>query len=239
MTKKQAKHIFDKYNPQNAVIRCPSGRGPVRKQLNTYAKAAVNLYGIIPTKDFVEIFNSQNTEQTTVDEVFLLLLPGILKESKHSKVEYYCFYKDNIIHYWAAGDFNFGDYWLREQGDKPRYIPEKNEFLEYESEFYEDEVQELHWEKVFKFLLKEWPNNLAIYKFFNELKDISQLSGELGIHELLRTYNLSLSSKEQVQPFLDLVSAAHNNTRMWINKGNTPEELFKDRKNLYKEKVKK
>jgi hypothetical protein len=81
MTKKQAKQIFEKYNPVDAVTRCPNGRAPVRKLLDTYARAAVNLYGIISINDFVEIFNSQNTEKTNTDEVFTLLLPGILKNT--------------------------------------------------------------------------------------------------------------------------------------------------------------
>jgi hypothetical protein len=39
MGKKKAKLIFEKYNPANAVIRCPNGRTGVRKALNVYAKA--------------------------------------------------------------------------------------------------------------------------------------------------------------------------------------------------------
>ena len=224
MTKKQAKQIFDKYNPQDVVTRCPSGRAPVRKMLDTYARAAVNLYGIIPIKDFIEIFNSQNIEHTNADEVYTLLLPDILKKNKLSAGGHYCFYKNCIIHYWAMDNFDIGDFWLREQGDKPRFIPEKNEFIKYKDEYYEDETQELYWRKVFDFILNErlTPD---IYKFYNDLKDISQIFGQMEISELLKEYDLSFSSEKQIQEFFDLLFNAHNNMRIWTNKGYSPNEL--------------
>jgi hypothetical protein len=61
MTEKQAQKIFEKYNPAEAVTRCPNGRAPVRKLLDIYAKAAVSLYGVITVKELADIFNSQNT----------------------------------------------------------------------------------------------------------------------------------------------------------------------------------
>lgn len=57
MSKQQAKRIFEKNNPASDVVRCPFGRARVRKQLDLYARAAVNLYGIISRKELVEMFN--------------------------------------------------------------------------------------------------------------------------------------------------------------------------------------
>ena len=237
MNKKQANIIFNKYNPQDAVERCPSGRASVRKQLNTYARAAVNLYGIISIKDFVEIFNSQNTEQTNEEEVFVLLLPGIINKNKSANGAEYCFYKKCIIHYWAMEDYNFGDFWLREQQNKKSYIPEKTEFLKYENENHEDKVQKKHWDKVFDFLFTECYKP-EIVGLFNELKDCSQISGQFGLDEIQKNYDFSLDTKEQIQTFMNLLANAHNNTRMWINKGHSPEELFNNGKNLYEENKK-
>ena len=227
MTKNQAKQIFEKYNPADAVTRCPSGRASFRKQLDTYAVAAVNLYGIISIEEFVEIFNSQNTEQTNGKEVFTLLLPVVLKD------KYYCFYKDYIVHYFAIDNFDLGEYWLREQGDKPRFVPDKTEFLEYEDAYYEDEVQELHWIKVLKFILKEWPNNRNIVEFFRDLKDHSELGQLFEIGKLLKKYDLTFSSEKQIKVFFDLFKNASNNTRMWSNKGHSPNELGQFRKKEY------
>ena len=132
MNEKQAEIIFAKYNPADAVTRCPNGRAPVRKSLDIYAKAAVNLYGVISKSELAEIFNSQNAVQTTADEIYFLLLPLVLKH------KWYCFYKDYIVHYWAIDNFDYAEFWLREQGDKPRFIPDKGEFLKFENQYYED-----------------------------------------------------------------------------------------------------
>ena len=226
MTKIQAKLFFNNYNPQKAVTRCPNGRAPVRKILDDYAKAAVNLYGIITIKDFVEIFNSQNTMQTNTSEVFTLLLPDIVKKNKSHNGPHYCFYKECIIHYWAMNNFDIGDYWLREQENKPRFSPEKNEFLKYENEYYEDKVQKSHWNKVLNYILKKWPNNKA-YELYDDLKINSQFLGKLGFSELLEKYDLSFDILNQMQQFFDLLQNAHNNTRMWVNKGYSPEEMGK------------
>jgi hypothetical protein len=36
MIKKHSQKIFEKYNPSNAVTRCPNGRATVRKLIDTF-----------------------------------------------------------------------------------------------------------------------------------------------------------------------------------------------------------
>ncbi|MDR1771360.1 MAG: hypothetical protein LBS02_12075 [Hungatella sp.] len=57
MNEEKAKKIFEQYNRTSDVARCPNGRAAIRKQLDSYARAAVNLYGIISRDDFIDIFN--------------------------------------------------------------------------------------------------------------------------------------------------------------------------------------
>ena len=222
MTEKQAQKIFDKYNPASAVTRCPNGRASVRKLLDIYAMAAVNLYGVISKTELADIFNRQNAEKTTDDEIFFLLLPVVLK----TKSKWYCFYKDYIVHHWAIDDFDYADCWLSEQGDKPRFIPDKNEFLKYENQYYECESQETYWEKVYNFIKKEWSGNRYFYRFYNELKEVSaHSSGLKEVTALLEEYGLIFCGEKQAQTFFNLLMDAHNNTRMWSNKGYSPTEL--------------
>jgi G3E family GTPase len=47
MKEEKMNKIFRKFNPEKDVVRCTYGRAKVRKLLDTYAIAAVNLYGII------------------------------------------------------------------------------------------------------------------------------------------------------------------------------------------------
>ena len=235
MTKKQAEQIYEKYNPNDAVIRCPNGKASLRKLLDAYAKAAVNLYGIIRIKDLVEIFNNQNTEQTDADEVFTLLLPGVIKGYKSPAGGYYCFYKDCIINYLITENFDFGDNLLQAQNDKTRFIPEKNNLLKYADEYYEEEVQRLNWSKVLEYLLEKFDKDKwrRCIEFYDDLKECSQLIGNIDYNRLLQKHDLSFNDEKQIQKFLDLHSNAHNNTRMWINKGHTPAEIIEARKLEY------
>jgi len=214
--------IFSKYNPVTAVKHCPKGRAHVRKLLDVYAKAAVNLYGVISVEDFVEIFHSQNEEQTNADEVFSLLLPLVLKD------EDYCFYKSFIVHYLAIENFEYADSWLEIQGDKPRFIPEKDEFLNFKDEHYYDDTQDLYWGELLVFIGKEWPDNQQRFRFYYWLKQFSTFNpGAAELSELLEKYGIVFESEKQAQSFFDLYINAQNNSRMWVNKGHTPVELAK------------
>ncbi len=222
MTESKAQKIFEKYNPADAVTRCPNGRAPVRKSLDVYARAAVNLYGVISKKEFAEIFNRQNVEQTTSNEIVTLLLPLVLKH------KWYCFYKEYIVHCWAIDDFEYADSWLREQEDKPRFIPEKNDFLKFENQYYESEKQASCWNKLHEFVVMEWPDNNQKYRFYNELKEISAFStGIQEVSELLEKYGLVFNSEKQARTFFNLLMDARNNTRLWSNKGYSPIEMRK------------
>ncbi len=220
MTKVQAKKVFEENNPINAVTRCPSGRGPIRKLLDSYAKAAVNLYGVIPIADLVEIFNNQNEEKTNAAEVFALLLPFVLRS------KWYCFYKGHIAHYWAIEDFEEADVWLYEQGDKKRYIPNKEELLKFENQYYEDATQLKFWERLYKFIKKEWPTEPKTYRFYNELKELSNFGSPINdASELMLKLGFSFQNDKQMETFFNLLIEAHNNTKCWANKGYSPTEM--------------
>jgi uncharacterized protein YecA (UPF0149 family) len=219
MTKIQAKKIFEQYNPASGIARCPKGRAKMRKPLDLYAKAAVNLYGIISLKEFTGIFNAQNEEQTTADEVFTILLPNV------HKYGWYGFYKDYLVHYVVLHNFDWVSFLEREQADKPRYIPEKDLFLEYEWEEYDDFD---HWKTVLEFMLEAFGGTKNTVEGYQEMKNYIMHS--IGIKEtgkIMEKYNLVCSSEEQFHEFIHLIILANNNTRKWENSGHTPEELIK------------
>lgn len=219
MTEAQAKRLFEKYNPAEGVVRCPHGRAKMRKPLDIYAKAAVNLYGIIRRDRFVEIFNAQNEEQTTADEVYTILLPNVLKFG------WYGFYKEYIVHYAVLRDFDWVDYLVREQSDKPRYVPPREQFTPFEWEKYEGNS---HWQNVRKFMWEAFGYSKHITEGFAEIK--SHFTHSLGLKELgaiMDKHNLVFDGEEQAQKFFDLLMLAKNNTRIWENKGYTPNELSK------------
>lgn len=217
MNSEKARKIFERYNPASGVIRCPNGRAAIRKLMDSYARAAVNLYGIISRDAFVEIFNDQNAEKTTADELYVLLLPLVLKNG------WYGFYKEYLVHYSFFNDFGPVPYLLEQQGNKPRYIPERDEFLKHALEGYEDDDG---WWNVHKFMLESFGYSKKLGGCYQEVRDyISYGNGIKELGPILDKHGLTFSSEKQLQTFLDLLMSAKNNTRLWENNGYTPAEL--------------
>lgn len=218
MNEKQANRVFEKYNAKSDIVRCPRGRAPVRKELDLYARGAVNLYGIIPLDQLADIFNEQSQGQTSVEEIYTLLLPLVVKDG------WYGFYKDYLVHYWFFDDFDQVDYLLRHQGEKPRYIPEKEEFLQHALNYVRDNED---WQAVRSFMVDVFDLSKRTLEGYREVKNY--LTSGDGINELgniLDRYNLVFTGEEQFQEFINLIMLAKNNTRIWENKGYTPSELF-------------
>jgi hypothetical protein len=217
MKEENAKKIFEYYNRTSDIVRCPNGRAIIRKVLDSYARAAVNLYGIISREDLVDIFNKQNIDQTTDEEIYILLLPLVLKNG------WYGFYKEYIVHYWFFDDFNQADYLLEHQADKPRYMPEKNEFLKYVIEEYADND---HWWNVRRFMWDVFGYRKATSEGYEEVRNyITYGNGIRELGSILDRHNLIFGSEKQLQEFINLIMLAKNNTRIWENNGYTPSEL--------------
>ena len=217
MTEEKAKKIFEQYNRASDVVRCPNGRATIRKLLDSYARAAVNLYGIISRDDFVNIFNKQNVDRTSSEEIYILLLPLVLKGG------WYGFYKEYIVHYLFFNDFDQADYLLEYQAGKPRYIPEKNEFLKYTAKDYVDNDHLLN---VGRFMWDVFGYSKNTSEGYKEVRNYI-IYGD-GIRELgsiLDRYNFIFSDEKQLQEFINLIMLAKNNTRIWENNGYTPSEL--------------
>jgi len=215
MTKSQTKMLFERYNPAKDVVRCPAGRAKMRKPLDLYAKAAVNLYGIIRRDEFVEIFNSQNEEQTTAEEVYILLLPNVLKSGC------YGFYKEYIVHYAVLQEYRWVDKLEQHQADKPRYIPQKEEFLKYEWEWYDDNKQ---WDNLMGFMRTVF----GTIRGFDEIKlSVSQTFSIEQLGAIMEKHNFVFANQEQAQEFFDVLTHAMNNSRTWENKGHSPDEIMK------------
>ena len=59
--------------------------------LNGYAMATVHLYGVISQDDFVDIFNRQNSQKTSIEELFPVLIRHIAVGAP------YCFWEEYIV----------------------------------------------------------------------------------------------------------------------------------------------
>jgi len=113
----------------------------------------------------------------------------------------------------------------REQAGKPRYVPKKEKFLEYEWEEYEEAD---HWWDVRRFMMETFGFDKDTLEGFYEIK--TYITHSIGLKELdsiMQKRNLLCDSEEQFQKFLSLLVLAKNNTRTWENQGYTPNEMMK------------
>lgn len=217
-TKRQATALFNRYNPADAVVRSPNGRARMRKPLDIYARAAVNLYGIISREELAEIFNSQNDDETTPEEIYTLLLPNVLKSKA------YAFYKDLVVHPAIFDGFDWVDYLTRHQTDKPRYLPPKDQFLKYE---WHDAWDNDYWWAVREFMWQTFGAQSNTTIAFLEIQAYLRHNLNMQhVFDILDEHGLAIHASDDFQRFLSLLANATNNSRMWENKGYTPEELI-------------
>lgn len=224
-------HFYDKYNLPSDVVRCPYGRAAVRDALDQYAIAAVELYGLISLRDFVKIYNNfcdKDEDRTDVDELYILLLPRVLKN------HHYFFYDGYICHPLFGVKEELISYILSEQAGKPRFIPPKEDFLSYG-----DPTENLShkWIEAFQLLgryilvdkntqLKSVGDNSDLFADFLEIILLSRMIFDVDlISDFLKAHSLVFSSSESMQAFLSLVIAAHNESCCWGNKGYAPKDL--------------
>lgn len=198
--------------------------------IHAYAMAAVNLYGVISQEDLIRIFNSQNGRKLTDEEMYPILIRHILLECG------YVLWEEYLVND-AFEDNEFRDVpdLLNRIGDKPRYVPEKAEFLKYaDPGYYEPTAATARMEH---YLTEEAGLDRAVawevlddlhYAIVLEASPIERLN-------ILRDYGVTIPS-DTLQTVIDILSNMANSTRLWSNNGYTPDEMFEqyERKHLKK-----
>ena len=189
--------------------------------IHTYAEAAINLYGVISQEDFVALFNLQNAKKTNVEEIFPILLRHIAVDAR------YCFWKEYIVSIeFEENEFKDVKDLLVQIGNKPRYIPDRFEFLKYaQYDYYEHNE---HTGKFIRFLM-------------NDMGKSAEVAEEIvaGIHyacaveaptqtifQILNEYQVNIDTN-QLSPLLSLIKNLSNHTRLWSNNGHTPHEIHR------------
>lgn len=188
--------------------------------LDCYAQAAVNLYGIIPIDELTELFNGQNERKTTEDELFSTLLRHIHKESV------YCFWEEYLVHMdFEEDDFN-GVAALEDAiRGKKRYIPPKEEFLQYADYDYYEQTPQV--EKLEGFILEHLTQDrMEAMEIADEIvltcMAEARMKDVMGVFE---EHGIVFQGKEQVERLMPILTDVWNNVRIWSNKGHTPNEM--------------
>lgn len=195
-----------------------------RDLLNSYAIAAVSLYGAISQDDFVALFNSQNERQTSIDEMFPILLTFVCLDTG------YCFWKEYIVDDdFEEDDFQAVPLLVKARKGKPRYTPARDELLKYsEWDYYEITPQLTVLKAHLSGLISD---PVSVLDTIEEIHDMSAVGVRMQEYfDLLDEAGVVLENMEQAKVITQLLVDVQNNTRLWSNYGHTPSELTGVRK---------
>lgn len=189
-----------------------------------YAIACVNLYGIISHREFLKIYNAQNHSAVLISELTALLSDSSYK----SKLEEECVLIEGFKFVHEAIEY-IEDYFAFSEDTigKPMYIPEKDELLRYTDGMYYEKTS--HQEKLAKMLAKDFYGGST----FMVKGEIDELVGQLetvqiDVQRVLVSFlnRFNIANRDQLNEYIKVFGKIANSTRIWENKGHTPEELF-------------
>jgi hypothetical protein len=199
-----------------------------KELLSKYATAAGFLYGVISIPEFVDVFNHYEDEKTDAREVSLTLEPL----SKIDGIEY-SLYDNYILGPDFLPDFpedleNMRTVNLAQKG-KPRYLPDKNEFLRYIDPSYRE--PEKPYADLRSYILEQ---KLTVKEGLDgvdgDLIDLHEMiQSDINTNEILQSFinrGYVLHDIEALNAFIRVLLGALNNTRLYENNGFTPTELF-------------
>ncbi|MEN6621872.1 MAG: SEC-C metal-binding domain-containing protein [Smithella sp.] len=189
-----------------------------------YALAAVNFYGAIYVPAFIDLFNQMENQPVNLFETYDIFSDHLVLNDG------FFFSKTNIANddLDQLSDEEISDL-LYEANAHPRYIPAKEEFLKYVNPDYFPETSQIRAlrkdlrkrlgdDGEVEFLLSAF-HSLCIYAFTTE-----------EMLELLDDSGVKFRNIDDANKLLRLMMDVHNSTRLWVNNGNTPDELFQEEK---------
>jgi preprotein translocase subunit SecA len=190
-------------------------------QLTKYIIALTNLYGIVHKTKVLEIYNKQNDEKITMEDVetYFQNPPYVLADNFTEIYEDY-FVKDTII----ANDRI--DELMAEKADKPTYIPEQEELLKYVEDSYFEKPPAYH--RLYDYIKKKFyeGDDYKTQLLTEEIQGICQFAFDMKlISECFNSRNIVFDGQSQIKEVLQLVVELSNNVRLWENNGHTPEEM--------------
>lgn len=200
-----------------------------RKELiAAYATAAICLYGVISINEFVDVFNRYEHISTTSEEVSVALKSLALTDD----VEFSIF--GNMI---SGPEFQpqFDDYnetvtTIRScQEGKPRYLPDKEDFLKYtDLDYFEPEQPYADLKAyILKYHLTTRGEGIdGVDGDLIDLREMIQFGVDTAsVYDYFTERGYQYKSMRVLDDFTKLITNAHNNTRMYDNNGFTPHEL--------------
>jgi Predicted metal-binding protein related to the C-terminal domain of SecA len=187
--------------------------------VSQYVDACVNLYGVCSIGTVYEIYLAQHTSaESMTPEEFARSAKLLMSEQQAWFYEGGKFISEGV-----DGEEELK--MLLDGIDKPHYIPDKERFLKYADDLYYDWTLQL--ENLKTYLTKTFPKHASLVDdLVDEIQLVCSMDASLDevIYELERR-GLEFNTEAQFERFIKLVIDVKNNTRLWANRGYTPNEF--------------
>lgn len=203
--------------------------------LREYFDCAAELYGIIPLRKLLDIYNTHNTP---ISEKEFLRVVEVFRHERHTYaiLGQEALYEDVPVsspidrelvaqHLYYS---DLEDYYALAEGQrgKPFYIPEKEEFLRANTDqCYPETVQS---KKMLAYLKKKKlqcpPEEVLL-----EMQDLLNIDVDFNdIAEDMARLGLQCTGLQDAQTFFGLLAELNNHTRKLVNRGHTPVQLSRN-----------
>lgn len=190
--------------------------------LEKYIIALTNLYGRVTKEKVAEVYNRQNKEQTTAEEISNILnnSPEVLSENLIFS-EWGEFLTEDLVLF----EDSYETLKKKQQG-KPHYIPTQNQLFKYLDHYYVDYPKEF--DELVEYLevniYEDEPNKAEIIA---EDMHLAMAMGD-GVEGAFSEFNRDgfiFEDEEEINRLVERVTRLNNHTRIRENNGFTPYEL--------------
>jgi hypothetical protein len=189
------------------------------EQIKEYIIVLTNLYGFVPIDKVAEIYNMQNEDQISFDDVESYYYEDL---SKH----YIYAHKNHFVHE-TIMEFNDFKPMLRKKADKPYYVPNQEELLKYSDPNYYEKPKQYHdlckYSRKHFFAGDDEKAELLCENIMWKCRDDFNIQ---EVFDLFNTFEVNFKDEKQVNEVMQMVMELANNVRLWENNGHTPNEIF-------------
>ena len=191
----------------------------------TYSRALTELWGIVPLEKLVEVYNKQNMEKITAKDVKEATVCSrfaddcyYFYDEKHEELVH-----ESLIVY--EGDD--AEKLRNNQKDKPYYIPDKMQLIQYSDADYFDKG-ELFGDMV-DFILKNFNCDYGVaYTLTDEINLMARMNCSFeDIMYYIDAMGIEMKDGSTSEKLMQKYYYVYVNSRLWENRGYTTEELKK------------
>lgn len=196
--------------------------------IHKYLTCFANLYGIVPADKIIDLFNRYERKKLQKSELQDYQKITHIKRLPYTVIaDYYLI--NNEVFLLDENNEYFTELVLSQRGKKYAVLP-KNELFKYIDPDYFEKTPQYRKMKTMLTIELEL-NQTDAEELADDFANMCVAGMEFDfIFQYLEEKNIAFKDMEQCNKFVKAYTDMHNNTRMWENCGNTPNEMRKQMK---------